>query len=509
MKHLVYSPTAKQFKIALLIKEDHFDGAQLHKFYIDPLIQKGINQEDIIIFALPGYTKRISAADAKNNLAACLDVLKQSGVEHLIVADASYYKYIVKVTKTTNMHGEVRSGVFPGYEDFKVYMSINYMAIKHNVMMAEQLSHSLTSFATHYLHGGTLIKESVIHSCRIPVTVRDISVALNDLYDHSSLTCDIETFGLRFNSAGLGTIAFAWDQHNGMCFDISHLRDDPDEIKAIYDLLEIFFTEYSAKGGLLYFHNALFDCKILIYELFMRGVYDMDLMHKGLDAFWNVQCTQIMTFLAKNSTSLIKLDLKSNAYEFAGNYAQEDINDITKIPNSDLLEYNLIDALCTWYVHDKYQPVMVADQQQVLYNTLFQPSINILLKMMLVGLPVDPKQVDTVQAQLEEALKNYLLIIKGSPLYHMLNFDLRLIEQRKKNKKLKKKFKSVRDFSHVRFNPGSDPQKQYFLYEMLGLEPIDFTDTGAPAVGKKTLTKLLTRLKTQFNITDEEINESD
>jgi len=505
MQHLIYSSTAQTFKIAILIKEDHFDGAQLHKFYVEPLIQKGIPKEEIILFALPGYTKRIPAAVAKQNLTDCLDTLEKSGVEHLIVADGSYYKYIVKVTKTTNMHGEVKQGVFPGYEQFKVYMSINYMAIKHNADMSEQLSQSLSSFARHYLFEDSLFNKPVIESMSVPQTLRDIHVALTYLWEHPHLACDIETYGLRFNEAGIGTIAFAWDKHNGIAIDVTHSRSR-NEMLAIYDMLQWFFENYCADGGILYFHNALFDCKILIYEVFMRGVYDMDLMHKGLDAFANVECTQIMAFLSKNSTSMVKLDLKSNAYEFAGNYAQEDIKDITKIPTSELLEYNLTDCCCTLYVLEKFKPIMVADKQQVLYNNLFQPSIGILLKMMLVGLPVDPKQVDTVQAQLEEALKNYLEIIQRSPLYAMLNFDLRLIEQRKKNNKLKKKFKSLRDFSHVRFNPGSDPQKQYFLYEMLGLEPIDTTDTGAPAVGKKTLTKLLTRLKTQFDFTDEDID---
>ncbi len=504
MQHLCYSIHATEFKTALLIKEEHFDGNLLHHHYIAPLEQKGIDKNDIILIALPTGGKKLTAAQTKTVLTDILDDLKSIKIQNIIIADSAFYKVMAKVTKTENMHGEMRKGVFPGYEDFNVFLSINYMAIKHNAAVQEKLSHSLSRFAMFQNHNGKLFDESIIKTIKIPVTPNEIVHELEALQKYDDLTCDIETFGLRFNSAGLGTISFAWNKHEGLVFDVQHSRPNEDDVTAIYNALQHFFETYK---GQLAFHNALFDCKILIYEIFMRGVYDLDLLHKGIDVFANVDDTMIMTYLAINSTQQTKLGLKANAYEFTGNYAKddEDIKDIRRIPLDELLEYNLIDSCATWYIKEKYQPIMIAENQENLYNTIFQPSIAVLLKMMLIGLPIDPEKVHSAEDELHIIMERYLNVISRSPLYSILNFNLRLIEQKKANNKLKRKIKSIRNFANTVFNPGSDLQKQFLLYDLLGLEPIDFTDTGAPAVGKKTLAKLLARLTVEHKITDEEL----
>ncbi|MFR7882312.1 MAG: hypothetical protein ACLU5J_13195 [Christensenellales bacterium] len=45
--------------------------------------------------------------------------------------------------------------------------------------------------------------------------------------------------------------------------------------------------------------------------------------------------------------------MKYQAQEFSGNYAIEEIGDITKRNLNDVLKYNLIDGLSTWYVYNK------------------------------------------------------------------------------------------------------------------------------------------------------------
>lgn len=50
------------------------------------------------------------------------------------------------------------------------------------------------------------------------------------------------------------------------------------------------------------------------------------------------------------------------------NYAVEEIVDICQIPLPKLLEYNLTDALSTWYVREKHYDTMVADQQLEVYE---------------------------------------------------------------------------------------------------------------------------------------------
>lgn len=501
MKHLHYNPGATLFKHAILIKEDHFQGNHLDNFYVEPLVEKGVKKHEIILISFDSYGKRLSAATAHAELERLGPILTNLGVENVLVADASYYKFIMKTAKTAQKHGIIEKGVFPSWENFNICLSVNYMAIKHNANVTNQLNHSVSEFAKWIGHGKSLFQKKIIHYSQYPRKVHDIAAILHELNSFEELTCDIETFDLRFNKARLGTIAFAWTKHEGIAFDIAHSRNNPVETDQIYDLLRKFFTNYPGK---LWFHNALFDVKILIYEIFMSGNYDMRQMHAGLDAFATCQDTMLYTYLATNTVGNNPLGLKENSYEFTGSYAIEDINDITKIDLPELLEYNLIDCLATWHVREKYEPILVADNQLNLYNQIFQPSLQILIKMMLIGLPVDPHKVDLAEAELQNIMSGYLKTITQSPLYAAINFNLRLIEQEKANAKLKKKFKTLRDFSSTIFNPGSDTQKQYVLYDMLGLEPIDYTDSGQPAVGKKTLKRLLARLKTDHQLTDDD-----
>ena len=74
------------------------------------------------------------------------------------------------------------------------------------------------------------------------------------------------------------------------------------------------------------------------------------------------------------------LGLKPLAHEFAGNWAKDDIKDIRRIPLPELLQYNLVDALSTWYVHTKYYPVMVQDNQEELYHSLMLPSLKLIIR---------------------------------------------------------------------------------------------------------------------------------
>ena len=499
MKHLVYEAGKNSFPIAILIKEEHFESNMLYDYYVAPMVQQGIPRGDIIAIGIPGG--KLKAAEIKEHLNTMLPDLQKAGIKYLFVADANYYKVLAKKTKTTNMHGEVFTAHYPGYEQFKVCLSINYMAIKHNPTVHDQLALSVRGFVTFINNGQSLFANSVIHKGYYPEDLESISQALLELQQHPVLTCDIETFGLRFNTSGIATISFAWNKHEGVAFDIAHSREYQGEIDNIYVLLRLFFDNYKGK---LIFHNALFDVKHLIYQLYMNEKYDIDQMHIGLDVFENVDDSQLLTFLALNSTTNIKLDLKSNAYEFAGNYAKDDIKDVTKIPLPELLEYNLVGACCTWYVYDKYMPIVIEDEQLIPYNTIIQPSLKVLLKMMLVGLPIDPEKVLEAKGELETLMAQYLNTIKKSPFFAEVNFSLRLAAQAKKNSELKRKYKSLRDFSDITFNPGSDQQKQVLLYEIMGFTPMDFTDSGAPACGKKTLQKLLDVLIYEHKLTDED-----
>ena len=102
----------------------------------------------------------------------------------------------------------------------------------------------------------------------------------------------------------------------------------------------------------------------------MENLWDTKGLLNGLEILTrDFDDTKIISYLALNSCATNKYSLKALAQEYAGNYAQddEDIKDIRRIPLPQLLEYNLIDACCTNWLHDKYYDQMANDKQHHIY----------------------------------------------------------------------------------------------------------------------------------------------
>ena len=207
----------------------------------------------------------------------------------------------------------------------------------------------------------------------------------------------------------------------------------------------------------------------------------------------NFHDTKIVTYLATNSCAGNELGLKAQAHEFAGNYAQEDIKDINLIPLPDLLKYNLVDCLSTWYVANKHAHTMVLDEQWDIYNSLMLPSLKVIIQMQLVGMPLDMEEVKKAKATMEQEKEQYLNTIKIASVVDVLVHRLRARHVDSRNSVLKKKQITLADDETlaIEFNPNSNPQMQELLYDIMGLPVIDYTDSKQPATGADTLNKLI------------------
>jgi DNA polymerase-1 len=157
------------------------------------------------------------------------------------------------------------------------------------------------------------------------------------------------------------------------------------------------------------------------------------------------------------------LGLKSQSQEFSGNYAEEDIHDITLIHPDSILPYNLVDCLSTWYVNEKNKPIMIMDQQNAIYQDLFKPSARDIIHMQLVGLPIDMERVKEVQVTLQKDEDDAAARMKNHPLikaYIGYKVDELVIER---NLKLKTKARGkVTPFSIKRICIYSPYTKQLF-----------------------------------------------
>ena len=130
------------------------------------------------------------------------------------------------------------------------------------------------------------------------------------------------------------------------------------------------------------------------------------------------------------------------------------------IRTKDLLEYNLKDALATFWVFNKYHPKMVEDQQEYIYTHLFKPAVAVILQTELVGMPMDATQIQEAKAALQAKEAAFLKVFETSPVIQEYNLVLREQTMVKTNAKLKKKVHPLEAFDDVVLNPNSGPQLQ-------------------------------------------------
>jgi DNA polymerase-1 len=499
MHHVIFKEKPS-YDVALLIRKQALYKEQLEEHYVEPLREKGV--DSVIGFSLEYYDKnKPTSKEQKEYLATLLPELDKLGVTTLLVADSAYFKTLTKIQKVESQYGYVRACAIKGFEHFNIALTINYKALFYNPTLFNKLALSINAVAAHLQGNLVQLGEAIIHSEYYPDTMDDIYEALEKLHEYDALTCDIEGFSLNPFEAGIGSISFAWDKHNGIAFLCDYtphphrgfdnkiregIHRDNQTLKA---LLTDFFIKYQGK---LIYHNQNFDCKILTYELFMEEPLDHKGLIKGADVFTrNSDCTKIISYLATNSCSGNTLSLKHQAHEYAGNYAQDDIKDICLIESKKLLRYNLYDCLATWYVYEKNMPRLIADNQESVYEKVFKPSVKTLIHMELTGLPLDMMEVITVDAQLSEKHNKIINSIYGSSIIKAFSLQLRKEEMLKKNLLLKTKVKPLEDFDHISFNPNSYPNLQRLLYEEMALPVLDYTKKKQPATGADALKKLL------------------
>jgi DNA polymerase I len=396
-----------------------------------------------------------------------------------------------------------------------VVLCANHSGIFYNNNLIPKIELSLKALASHIKGTYQVIGTNIIHSASYPKTLTEISNALASLHKYESITADIETFGLKHYEAGIGSIGFATDQHNGIAFMCDYAALDqptkidkntsiygeniyknPNDVDAKYlhalgvrQLLWEFFTSYKGK---VIWHNASFDCTVLGYQLFMKGLIDHEGLLAGVEHMTsNIHCTKIISYLATNSCAGNSLGLKDQAHEFAGNYAVDEIKDICKVSPDRLLEYNLVDCLSTWYVFNKNYPKMVQDQQLDIYENLMLPSLSTIVQVQLTGMSLDMDKVNEVSKTLEDIHKAHFDGMNQYQFIKDFEVSLRQSQVDADNLKLKTKVRTIDEVSHIRFNPNSNPQLQELLYDVMGLPVLDFTDTKMPATGGKTIKKLV------------------
>ena len=451
----------------------------------------------------------------KEYLGSILPALNSLQTEYLYCADSAFFKVLTGQQKADIHAGYVLPCKITGFEHMKVVLGLNYQQLIYDPTLQAKLDAGLFALASHVTGGYQAPGTGIIEQAVYPEAISSIQEALNALHGYPELAADIEAFSLRFNEAGIGTIAFAPDTKRFVAFAVDYKPNDmtldalqPERRKefgrfvpdlAVRAALKEFFTNYKGK---LTWHSAGYDLKVIIYTLWMQTPDDTEGLLEGLEVMYRlggVDDTKIITYLATNSTAGNDLKLKNLAQEFAGNWAQDDIKDIKMIPLPQLLQYNGVDCLSTNYVKAKYYPRMVADQQEELYHNFMLPSQKVITQIELTGMPMSWAKIDEVEVKLSAIDAAFQLVVKAHPQTKIFedwaterawtkDFEDRR-DKAKNPDKIKPKDRAT--YPQFVFNPGSGTQLQVLLYEMLGLPVIDRTDTKLPATGEKTLKKML------------------
>ena len=506
MYHLYLTEESQcEYPVVFLVPQIRKDDLVRH--YVEPY---GMDEKDVLFLSLhyaPGKKKTPMAEMREYLKSEVVPLLVEAGTKYVAVTDAEYFKALTKAGKT-----EVHIGYCMDSEmgDFKVIYVPNYKAmfydpIKVKAKIDQSMGALMSAMRGNYQAPGS----GIIHYAEYPRRPEDIEQWLIKLLNmNCPLTIDIEAFSLKHHKAGIGTISFAWNKHEGIAFPVDFVEENwkgpvfnpktgkdqmtpffgkqgyNEEVRA---MLKAFFKAYLQKA---IYHNAAFDVYVLIYQLFMKDLLDTEGLLEGLETLLrNWDCTKLIAYLATNSCSGNKLSLKDQAHEFAGNYAMEEIKDIRKIPLDKLLEYNLVDSLATWFVYEKRHPQMVADLQLDIYTSIFKPASLDIVQMQLTGMPINMARVKEVKEILLKEQNSALDRIYANPVIQRFTYQMDEAYAAKKNAEWVNK-RITPEEANQQFNPNSPDQMVGLLFEMLALPVISRTKTRQPSAGGDDLKAL-------------------
>lgn len=489
MKFIAYGSEVTDTTIAILIKETALNRTKILTHYIVPT---SIDPSKFLACGLVYDKPKIcSAAMAKEHLDILLIEIDKLGIQTIMVCDAIYFKYLTGNKKADPFYGYVCPCKIAGFEHIQVILAPNYQALYFNPNIQEKLDYCVNVLVRHVSGTYRPPGQGIIHSAYYPETVQDIQNTFNKLKQYPALACDIETKGLEFWNCGISTISFAWNKHEGVAFAV----DRGAYSSEVRRMLKEFFETYT---GTLIWHNIGFDAKVQIYQLWMQNLADYEGLLTGLGVMTRrFEDTKLIAYLATNNAVENILGLKPLSAEFTGNYSVEEIKETDRIPLPELLEYNLIDCLATWYVYEKYYPIMVEDEQEDLYQNLLKPTVKTLLQTELCGLPINPDKVQAAKKELITIEQQHLDFFKQSPIIQDFHYQQQQELVGKKTVKAKKKVYSLDDplIQRFQFNPGSDTQIRKLLFEYLGLPVLELTKVKQASTSGKVLKNLVHHTK--------------
>lgn len=501
-----------KYKIMLLIKDSGFKVDKIKQYYMPHIIKQGFKADEVLAVSLTfDGVKRIIASEGKeyveNNVYPIAD---RTEVKVLLVADAQYFKLITGKTMGEADQNYVYCS-HPEFSHLRVIPIISFMSFFANPLAKQKVY--LNFEALSYAYDNVPLQETKgkIKNLSNPVTTKQITKALKKLNKHKKLTIDIEAFSLFFPEAGIATISFSQSIEHSTAFYVDYmpkaiwkkhyahmpiLAEYPEvgavriyNIKVKRILLDFFLTNRSR----YIYHNANYDAKIIIYNVFMKSdISSIKGLISGLEHMTDKsEDTYILTYLALNTCTRMPLDLKSNTVEHMGNYGIE-VKDITIHTPEKILFYNAQDTVATFYLYIKYVNIPKQQDQMYLYWQVYLAMQVTTIQMELMGMGMDLNKVNKLYYSMTLIIQKQKELIMGLPIVgyfvyteYVRNWMLKL----QSTVSLTPSTKTIRGLT--KFNLNSPVQLSRFLFDFLKLPVLDKTQKGKPSIKNKTIDKLL------------------
>lgn len=492
-----------KFNTCILIKENSFNRGNIDQYYVSPITCLGADRNEFMAASLPyGRNNKVTSAQMTDNFEYLLPSLKMLDVKLLVVADSSHFKKLTGA-KPDESYDVVTPCKLKGYEDFNAIYTLNFSSLLYNPDQQDKIDIANETISR-AMSGNSIGRIGIPFEEELLLTDQDeiLDWLEHHLHDYDELAVDIETFGLKLGTAGIGTITFAWSAVSGIAFAVDYRACVGEEgfhgyrkdNKVLRKALLNFFESYRGK---LVGHGVSFDFKHIIWELFMKHPLDRTGMIHGIETLCrDYECTKLMAFAAYNSTSRPSKKLKDLVYEYAGSYAQDDIKDIRKIDLYTLLKYNLTDGCATyWLRNQKLIDKLEEDDQLEFYESHLKKVQKYTLMCELTGMPVCDKKVKELEDALTKEIDSHMAVILNNAQVLETEYVLQCEASDKYNRTHKVKRKSPDDFSDLKLNVNSNTQLRVLLYDVIGFSVIRKTKSGLPATGGKVLKLLLNQCK--------------
>lgn len=466
----------------LLLYKGYIDINLVDEIYRNPLE----NTLGSIQFDIARFKDYKSASDKREWASLAKDILDT--YDYVLICDSDWFKVLTKNKKAETTLGMVQNS--PNFNS-KVFYCPSQYVYQIDPEKHQNQFQSVLGGIQKDLAGLSTIIEPEIHSEYYPLEPNEIKKALDSLLDEPILFSDIEAKSLKVTEAGVYTIGFSKDKHNGIAFPVD-VSSNPQLVR---HYLKEFFENYKGK---LVFHKANYDIAVLNYNLFQKDLFDIEGQLYGLNTFFKdnrIEDTLIIAYLATNSCSGNILGLKELSQPYTGDYAV-DVKDVTKVPLDKLLKYNLIDCLGTAYVYEKYYPIMIQEKQETLYKEFMLPTLKTNIRCQLNGLPIDLNLVQKFKNDLNQEREQLLSNLLGSKVIENAQYAVAEQATVKRNSKLKTKVTTVEDNLQP-FNFHSGDQLRVLLYEIMQLPVINTTDSGMASTDGDTLKDLQNHTENQ------------